>query len=153
MKEILDKLQKMSGKITVKNPTPAVFIMVVFIGFIFLGINMFSSQNLSPVFFGLIQNNRKSTVDYLQKIIDTDNFAHQIDYFKNIYGNSLKNEVFAAKIKRDKEINKLEQILTKNAQSRDILYSLYLLNKENKNLSIAERYFRKAKQVDPDIHK
>lgn len=153
MKEILDKLQKISGKKTVKNPTPAVFIMVVFIGFIFLGVNMFSSQNLSPVFFGLIQNNRKSTVDYLQKIIDTDNFANQIDYFKNIYGNSLKNEVFAAKIKRDKEINKLEQILTKNTQSRDILYSLYLLNKENKNLSIAERYFRKAKQVDPDIHK
>ncbi|MFH0979810.1 MAG: hypothetical protein V1803_02600 [Candidatus Roizmanbacteria bacterium] len=148
MKEILDKLRKLSGKTKSKN----LVLCLMLISSVFLGSNIFFSQKISFLFFGLINNNRKSVVEFMQKIRQTPVFDQQLKYFENVYGPSLKNDVFTEEFERETKIKKLEQILQKNHQSRDILYSLYLLYKEKSDDLTAEKYLRLAKEVDPNIN-
>ena len=72
---------------------------------------------------------------------------------KNIYGGSLKQEVFAKDNKRKETIAKFESLLQKNPKSRDLLYNLYLLYQEDGNGTKAEEYLRRAKVIDPMIER
>ncbi len=145
MKEILKKLNVMS----LKSKQSDIFLLLVLFLLIFLSTNIYFSQTLSPIYFGLVNNNRKDVVEFLQKIRALPQFAKQINYFENSIGPSLKNDVFSVERAREVKIKELEQILTKNPQSRDVLYSLYLLYKEKNDNLTAAKYLRLAKAVDP----
>ena len=126
IKEILKKFKKTSTRFLNENKNRLFGISVASIVF-FLIINIIYSQNVSEIFFGLTNNNRHSTIEFLKRIRQTSGFEKQLDYFVNIYGPVLKNQVFSEEIKREVEINKFEQLLEKNYYSRDILYRLYQL--------------------------
>jgi len=147
MREILNKLRKLSEKTHSKKP----FSWYLFILFVLLIINFLSSQKISPIFFGLTNNDKKSAVEFLQKIRQSPDFAQQLKYYENIYGPSLKNEVFAKELSRELKIKQLEQILENNHQSRDILYGLYQLYLEKDDKLMAEKYLKLAKEVDPGV--
>ena len=147
MKEILDKLRKLSGK--TKSKRMVMFLTVLLS--VFLIFQIFFSQNLSPLFFGLTNNNKESIVSFMQKIRLTSDFPQQLNYFENIYGSAIKNEIFFKEIAQNQKITKFEQILKNNNQARDILYSLFLLYKEKGDNLKAEKYLRLAKEVDPNI--
>lgn len=117
----------------------------------FLLLNIYFSQKISPIFFGLVNNEKKSTVLFLQKIRDREDFDKQLKYFEEVFGPSIKNDVFAKELKRKSKIKQLEQILDKNLQARDVLYSLYLLNLEKSDKTAAEKYLKLAKEVDPTL--
>lgn len=150
MKKIIKKLAQMSFKTSKRQSNFFLIIYYIFI-FLFLSINIFFSQNISPIFFGLVNNDKKSAVTFLQKIINHNNFENQLKYFEKIFGSSLKNDVFAKKLQREAKIKELEQILKKNPQSRDVLYGLYLLNLEKESQKTAEKYLKLAKEIDPEI--
>jgi len=137
MKEILDKFRKNLRLL------PAVFL------FIFLGLNIFFSQNISPIFYGLTNFDRKSVVLFLQKIRNQDDFKNQLNYFEEFFGTSLKNDVFAKELSRETRIKEFEQILKKNHYSRDVLYGLYQLYLEKGERNKAGEYLRQARAIDP----
>lgn len=147
MREILNKLYKLSKKNQIKKSFPWFFIFLT----LFLIINISYSQKISSLFFGLANNDKIQTVRFLQKIRNTKNFNQQLKYYENIFGPSLKTEVFNKEIQREAKIKELEQILDKNPQSRDVLYSLYLLYLEKEEKTTAEKYLRSANQIDPDV--
>ncbi|MBI5127224.1 hypothetical protein HZA76_02090 [Candidatus Roizmanbacteria bacterium] len=151
MKEILNKLRDVGKNLNApknKSKKQLFFVFAIFLTF-FVFLEIFFSQQISPVFFGLVNNDRKAIVEFLREIRTLPQFSKQLNYFESVFGSSLKTEVFSVEKAREEKIKKLEQMLEKNTQSRDILYSLYLLYKEKGDSLTAGKYLQLAKQVDP----
>ena len=69
----------------------------------------------------------------------------------NIYGKTVKEEIFRQENKRKELIKNLEQQLIINPKARDILYSLYQLYLSEGDKNRAGEYLKRAKEVDPTI--
>jgi len=151
IKKILEKLQKFGNNMPLRTKSRNLNLLFVILTLSFGFFNIYFSQNISPIFFGLSNNNKKSTIEYLQKIRKLPDFDQQLKYFEKIYGLSIKNDIFAKEINRELKIKQLEQILDKNSQARDVLYSLYLLNLEKGDKTHAEKYLKLAREVDLTI--
>jgi tetratricopeptide (TPR) repeat protein len=118
---------------------------------VFLLVNMFASQFISPLYFQLVKEDKKAVVNFLNKIKNLPVFSSFLETNKNIYGGSLQQEVFAESLKRKQKIAGLEILLQRNPKSRDLLYNLHLLYNEEGDKIKAEEYLRKAKEIDPSI--
>ncbi|MDO8741834.1 MAG: hypothetical protein Q7J11_01680, partial [Candidatus Roizmanbacteria bacterium] len=117
----------------------------------FLIINLIFSQTISPLYFQLVSNNKKATVSFLEKIKTLPEFQKILEMNKNIYGKTIEKETFRQENEKKLMINNLEQELIISPKARDILYSLYLLNKEGGDNLAAENYLRRAKEIDPTL--
>ena len=122
-----------------------------FLMIVFLAINIFSSQNISPLFLKVINSNYQATVLFLKKIKKTPYFFQQLTKFKKIYGEKIASDVFFDDIQREKKIKKFKDLLKLNPDSRDLLYNLYLLYKQAGNEKLAQEYLKKARKIDPWI--
>lgn len=118
---------------------------------VFLFFNIIQSQNLSSLYFQLVNEDKKAAVGFLKKIKALSPFKNFLEINKNIYGNAIKEEVFSEEKERNLTIKNLEQILEKNPKTRDVLYGLYLLNADLGNKIQAEEYLRRAREVDPTL--
>lgn len=119
--------------------------------FCFLFFNFIYSQIISPLYFGFINEDRKSVVSYLQKIKTLTIFNSELNKSKNLFGKDIENDVFRQDIERNNQIKEFEQILQKNPQSRDILYGLYQLYLEKGDMIKAKEYLTLAKAIDPNL--
>lgn len=126
-------------------------LLILFIFFLFLILNIAFSQNVSSLLVGVVNNQKPAVVDYLKKIKHLLQFQDELKNYQQRYGVSLKNEVFKDERLRREEIARLEQLLIKNNQARDVLYKLYLLYKEDGDSNKARQYLDRAKEVDPTI--
>jgi tetratricopeptide (TPR) repeat protein len=90
-------------------------------------------------------------VAFLKKIRQLPEFSFFLKTNKNIYGPLLEKQVFEDERKKEEKLVKLESLLQKNPKSRDVLYELYLTNKDLGNEKRAEKYLKMAKEIDPDI--
>ena len=117
--------------------------------FSFLIFNLVLSQLISPLYFQLVKEDKKTVASFLNKIKNLTIFPSFLEMNKKIYGNSLEQDVFAEDNKRKETIAEFESLLQKNPQSRDILYNLYLLYNEDGNKTKAAEYLMKAKEIDP----
>ena len=124
---------------------------LVIIVFFYLFFNVFSSQTISPLYFQLTNEDKNAVVQYLKAIRLQPVFVSELQKFKNIYGSDIENQVFSEEKDKQRLIKNLEQILEKNPYSRDILYRLFLLNKDLGNKQLAGEYLRRVKEVDPNI--
>ncbi len=139
------------SKPTVNRITPLVAVGTGIGLTLFLLGNIIGAQSISPLYFGLIKEDRTAVVHYLRKISRLNFFPAQLKQYQSIYGQGLENLIFAEKYQRDEMINKLEQELKKNLKSRDILYQLSQLYLANGNNEQAQRYWQRTKQLDPTI--
>ncbi|OGK12595.1 hypothetical protein A3C98_00675 [Candidatus Roizmanbacteria bacterium RIFCSPHIGHO2_02_FULL_37_15] len=128
-------------------------ILAIIFFFSFLVLNLTLSQYISPLYFQLMKEDKNAAIRFLSKIKNLPYFLPLLEVNKNIYDNSLEQEVFAEDIKRKKIISQFESLLQKNPKSRDILYNLYLLHNEDGNKIMAQEYLRRAKEIDPSIDK
>ncbi|OGK11714.1 hypothetical protein A2954_05340 [Candidatus Roizmanbacteria bacterium RIFCSPLOWO2_01_FULL_37_12] len=119
--------------------------------FVYVLTNIFFSQNLSHLYFELVKEDRAAVVSFLNKLKKLPIFPEYLRVNKKIYGDALEKEVFAENVKRKQTIAEAELLLEKNPKSRDILYNLYLLYKEDGDDIKAGEYLRRAKEVDPAI--
>ncbi|GIW64458.1 MAG: hypothetical protein KatS3mg092_0391 [Patescibacteria group bacterium] len=147
-KEIIEKLKKISGK---KNHQHIYQYLILILLSFFLFLNIVFSQDISPLFLGVVNLNKKDVVIFLEKIKPNNFFTDQLKYFENFYGKSLEKEVFAKENAKKQKIKKLEQILEKNPYSRDVLYQLFQEYQALDDEKKAQEYFLKAKTVDPEI--
>lgn len=127
---------------------PILFFIIIFL---FLSINLIYSQKINPLYLRLIDNDKKAVVEFLQKTKTLPLFSQELEKYKNIYGKTFEEEVFAKENERKQMIKNLEQILEKNPNARDVLYGLYWLYHEDGDKIRAQEYLRQAKEVDPSI--
>lgn len=116
---------------------------------IFLIFNIVSSQIISPTYYNLIEGGRKNAAAYLKKIRGLPVFENELERHKKIYGESIIKDVYEEENAIEQKIKNFERILDKNAYSRDILYSLYLLNVEKGDEKSAAEYLDRVRQIDP----
>ncbi len=118
---------------------------------LFLIINLISSQTISSIFFKFVNNDRKATVSFLQKIKGLPDYQIILKMHDNIYGKSIRTEINLEESQKKALINNLEQQLTINPKARDILYGLYQLYLAEGDKNRAGEYLKRAKEIDPDI--
>lgn len=119
---------------------------------IYLYANIFSSQQISPLLGKLQKKDFDGTVLYLRSIRNHASFATEFARYKNIYGDRLQTYVFHEAAVRETNIRKLEKLLGKNPQARDVLYQLYVNYKAQGDKTRADAYLKRAQGVDPDIN-
>jgi tetratricopeptide (TPR) repeat protein len=119
--------------------------------FIFLIINIYFSQNISPLYQEIINNEKEAVISYLKKIKKQPFFKSELKKFTQIFNQPIAKEVFFEDEQRKIKIQKLKEALKKNPKSRDILISLAILYHEDGNERLAKEYFKKAKEIDPNL--
>ena len=119
--------------------------------FIFLIINIYFSQNISPLYQKILNNEKEAVISYLKKIKKQPFFKSELKKFTQIFDQSIAKEVFFEDEQRKIKIQKLKEALKKNPKSRDILTNLAILYQEDGNDKLAQEYFNKAKEVDPNL--
>lgn len=130
-----------------KQQEKIVFILI----FAFLFLNLVYSQIISPLYFQFVNNDKKSTISFLQKIKDLPEYKKILEINNNIYGNTVKKEIFRQENDKKLMINNLELKLRINPKARDVLYSLYQLYLTEGDKNNAREYLRRVKEVDPAI--
>ena len=130
-----------------KQQEKIIFILI----FAFLFLNLIYSQFISPIYFKLVNNNKGSTITFLQKIKDLTEYQNILDINSNIYGPAIKQEILRQENQKKEVINNIEQQLLINPKSRDVLYSLYQLYLAEGDKNKAGEYLKRAKEVDPNI--
>lgn len=118
----------------------------------FCFLNLAYSQIISPIYFQFVNNDKDSTISFLQKIKGLPDYQKILKMNNDIYGSSVKEEIFKQENKKKEMINYLEQQLTINPKAREVLYSLFQLYLEEGDKNLAEDYLRRAKEVDPMIN-
>lgn len=127
-------------------------VLFIFLIFVFLFLNIFYSQIISPLYFDFINNDKDSTISFLQKIKNLSEYQNILEMNDNIYGNTVKKEILKDENKKKVMINNLEQQLAISPKARDILYSLYKLYLAEGDTVKAREYLIRAKQVDPSVN-
>jgi len=117
----------------------------------FLILNIFFSQIISPLYYKFVNNNRNSAISFLQKIKVLPEYQKILEMNNDIYGPTVKAEIFAQENGKKDLINNLEQQLIISPKSRDILYSLYQLYLTEGDKNQANDYLKRAKEVDPTV--
>jgi tetratricopeptide (TPR) repeat protein len=148
----IKKSKKRKKQLTKKIfSTKILNILIAFIFFLFLLANISYSQNISPLYWKLVNDEKEAVIDYLKKIKPLPFFKTELKKFTNIFGKKIVDDVFFEDEQRKIKIKKLEAVLQKNPKSRDVLYALSKLYQEDGNERLAKEYFKKAKEVDPNL--
>ena len=144
------KYQISNIKNTIQRSKIFEFCFVILL-FAFCFLNLTYSQIISPIYFQFVNNDKDSTVSFLQKIKDLPEYQKILEMNNDIYGPTVKEEISRRKNKKKEMINYLEQQLIINPKARDILYSLYQLYLADGNKKSADDYLRQTKEVDPSL--
>ena len=117
-----------------------------------IGLNIISSQQISPLYIGLINGDETSLVSFLKKTLSLPQSAKWIRSAKKKYGQKkIEKEVFSKREIILARIKKLEQILKKNPNARDILYGLSISYRQLGKDDRAKTYLRRAQKIDPQV--
>ena len=119
--------------------------------FAFLFLNFVFSQLISPLYLRFVNNDKKATISFLQKIKTLSEYQKILEMNDSIYGQTIREEIFQQENKKKVMTNNLEQQLTINPKARDILYSLYQLYLAEGDKNRANDYLKRAREVDPSI--
>ena len=142
--------QKQEAK---KTHPGTVFLYGFFIVFfVFVMINLAASQNISSLYFRMINEEKQVVATYLTDIRKLPLFSSELIRYKNKYGQEVEKEVFKIEEARRKNIIKLEGALKDNPSSRDLLYNLSVLYHEAGDEAKAGEYLKRAKEIDPNVN-
>jgi tetratricopeptide (TPR) repeat protein len=117
----------------------------------YLLLNIISSQFVSSLYFGLVNNDRDAIRGFLTRIKILPEFKSEMEKYKNILGASIEDEVYQHSVEVQEAITRLEDVSDSGVRSKDIYYSLYLLYNEIGNQNRAQEYLRRARSIDPSI--
>lgn len=118
--------------------------------FLLLIINIIFSQQVATVSAPLLKQHEDAVIPFLKQAKETQNFTMIYPEITQLFENN-KDEIFKDEIQRKALIEKLEVMLQQNPQSRDVLYSLYLLYDKNGHTEQAQKYLQEAKNIDPGV--
>lgn len=130
--------------------------LILFVGsvimIVFISINIFMTQNVSPLFSALIYEKREeAALSFLQAVQNEPFFESNRRYWQSVFDDHLSESIKKEKNKIQREIKTMEEILKKNPHSRDALTSLAILYLKQKDYSKAHNLYTKAKKIDPTV--
>lgn len=114
-------------------------------------VNVFYSQTIPGIYYKFINEERPAVTSYLIGIRSLPIFPQEFITYKNKYGAWVGTQVFLVESQRNSKIAKLEDALSKNPKSRDVLYGLFQLYKERGDIQKAQEYLNKARAIDPTL--
>lgn len=118
--------------------------------FFFLIINILFSQRFPTLYFELLSNQSEAMINFLKQGKDVPKFGVLSPEIEQQFALH-EEEIYKDERQRNVLIQKLEALLVQNPQSRDSLYSLYLLYDKKGDIVRAQEYLKKAKQIDPGV--
>lgn len=118
---------------------------------IFVGINIFYSQNIDKLFYGVTNFRQQSAHDLLKKLDQTNYYQPQLNYFISFYGPDFYSRIDKQYQGRQVKITSYQQLLEKNPKSTDLLIAISLLYYQDNNYLQAKEFYRQAKIIDPWI--
>ena len=71
----------------------------------------------------------------------------------DLYGGVLRDSVFNEELSRQDQVTKLERAIRMYPNSRDALYALSLIYREDGDTVKADSYLERAKQIDPLVER
>ena len=128
-------------------------VLGVWILFLYLIVNIYLSESLSPLYTKLTGGEFDATVAYLQKTKKIGIYDVEAAPFKEIYGRSIEQAVAIKDEEKKSEFARVEAELAANPKARDVLYRLYQLYSREGEVQKAREYLKRAQAVDPEITK
>lgn len=119
--------------------------------FSFLLLNILFSQQLPSISTPFLNQQNDAVISFLKQSKNKSYFQKILPEINSLFS-SHKEEIYADEKQRKELIQKLEGLLAQNPQSRDVLYSLYLLYQKNGDQVTANSYLQQAKSIDPGIN-
>jgi tetratricopeptide (TPR) repeat protein len=129
----------------------AIAMTAAFVLFVFLILNITSSQTIPSLYFAVINDDKDAIVDFLKSTESLSEFKEFMKLCKKEYGENIENDVYAQKIERQLMIKRLEQVLKNHSSSRDVLYGLHLLYEQEGDEKTALDYLERAREIDPNL--
>lgn len=142
-------MRKQNKNNTSKVLTKTAFYGLVLIFLFVLILNILISQKMPDLYFRFIEEKGGASALYLQYIKKNPVFLRELAAQKNIFGNNIEEAVFQKDQERRKNIAKLENMLQKNPEARDVLYHLSVLYSQEGKPDLANTYLNKVKNLDP----
>ncbi len=120
---------------------------------VFLGYNIIASQNIHPLYFQVINDNRQAEAVFLKaiRLLPDYNYFYQIARQK--YGEIVDQEMNREAERKKATIANLESILERNPKARDVLFNLGQLYESEGDIEKATLYRERAIAVDPMVGK
>ena len=152
-KKDIDNVIKAAVRQVLVDYSWKMLIAVLFLGlFIYLYFTISSSQSIDPLFVSVTNENRQAVVQFLQKIRKLPVYNEVYARQKEVFGDSLAEEVDGKHAERMKMIEVLTQIEKTHPPSRDVYLGLAYLWSEVPDEDKARYYKNKAHELDPEAH-
>jgi len=128
----------------------AAMIIVYSISLLFIVVNIWSSQHVPQLFFDLANDDEKSVVELLTKAKDTKQYKYLFPEVQQVISKN-SEAIYKESNDRSVQIQTLRALLELNPESPEILYSLHVLYRADKDMVNAAIYLQKARMIDPQI--
>jgi hypothetical protein len=113
--------------------------------------NVIASQEVPALYYRLYDDNPRVMAEFLRKIRLLPEYGYFEERAVNLYGEDIRDEVNREAIQRELTIGNLEEMLTRNPKSRDVLVALAILHKADNNREKYQEYRARALAVDPAV--
>lgn len=144
-------LTKAVQEVLLDYTSSIVKILLIVALFIYLGINLQQSQRVHTLYFDLIEEKKPAAVVFLQRIQTLSSFDYFLKGQSSFYGQTLLGDVEKEKTERREQIQTFLALLRTYPSSREVLYGLSVLYRENGEMDKAAKYLKKAKAIDPVV--
>lgn len=126
-------------------------LMLFLILFIFVFSNYYYFQNLNHSFYEIVYSPSETSVkNFLSNIKTSKYYDDQLAYFSQLNPKIAKDTDRENQKKTD-ELKKIQELFKKNPNSRDLNVKTAILYFELNNKTEAQKYYKKAQSIDPDI--
>lgn len=134
----------------IKKWMPRLGTVILF--FLLIG-NIAGSELIPTLYEPLINGNRPATVAFLRSIRNLPEYRFFATQLEGIQNKSFEQEVYADVFARDDLIQKLERTVANYPKSRDALFYLAMLYRDQGNKQKYTEYFERARAIDPLVER
>ncbi len=125
--------------------------IVVSVIVIFVGLNILSSQLVSPLYRGIVKNNDDAWVLFLKIAPELSSFETEIEPYVRGRYQEYAQALTADDLTRREKIAQLEQLLETSPDSPPVLYALSSLYAQGNDQEMADEYLERARALDPEV--
>lgn len=150
-KSVFVLLSRAVQEVFLDYTSSAVKILLAVVIFAYLSFNIYESQRTNELYFAVIKEKKPAAIIFLQKIRTLGSFSYFLNGQSSLFGPSLRKDVEKEKIERQEQIQTFLALLQAYPASRDLLYGLSVLYRENGQIDKANEYLFKARKIDPIV--
>lgn len=101
----------------------------------------------------MAKSDREAAIVFLKYIRKLPVFERVYADQNALYNGELRDGVFHEELSRQEQVTKLEKAVKQYPNSRDVLYALSTIYREDGEVEKADYYLERAKQIDPLVER